>query len=60
MYRRTHSFDKFFSSNKPCQAIFAAIIKDVEAETVSETSGAYPQMTRLVAREEFIEFSRLQ
>jgi hypothetical protein len=29
-----------------------------EAEMVSETLGFYPQLTRLVAREDFIEFSR--
>jgi hypothetical protein len=30
----------------------------IEAEMVSETLGFYPQLTWLVTREEFIEFSR--
>jgi hypothetical protein len=30
----------------------------MEAEMVSETLGFYPQLTRLVAREHFMEFSR--
>jgi hypothetical protein len=30
----------------------------MEAEMVSETFGFYPQLSRLVAREDFIEFNR--
>jgi hypothetical protein len=32
----------------------------MEAEIVSETLGFYPQLTRLVAGEDFIELSRLE
>jgi hypothetical protein len=30
----------------------------IEAKMVSETLGVYPQLTRLVTRDDFIEFSR--
>jgi hypothetical protein len=55
------------SGNKPCQLwTKAQRFGDhlclhplmTEAEMVSETLTIYPQLTRLVARENFIEFSR--
>jgi hypothetical protein len=32
----------------------------MESKVVSETSGFYPQLTQLVAREEYIEFTLLK
>jgi hypothetical protein len=59
--------DKIFLGNKPCQlwkksnvseTISASIIPlMMEAEMVSETLGFCSQLTRLVAQEEFIEFT---
>jgi hypothetical protein len=60
--RRTYMVDKIFSGNKPnvSETISASIIREMmmEAEMGSETLGFNPQLTRLVAREDFIEFSR--
>jgi hypothetical protein len=54
--------DKIFSSNNPCQ-LWLKTIKwmivfpmMMEAEIVSEKLSFYPQLTRLVAREYFIDF----
>jgi hypothetical protein len=58
--------DKIFSGNKPCHLwIKAQHFTDhfrrndhsPDMEMVSETLGFYPQLTRLVAREDFVRIS---
>jgi hypothetical protein len=64
--------DKISSGNKPCQLWMKAhlhvhhqgnyvdsILLLMEAEMVSETLDFYPQLTRLVVREDLIMFSSL-